>query len=290
MENQTEYYKEAFSRNIGLLTPEQQEKLRNSTVAIPGLGGAGGIYATTFARLGFGKFRIADLDVFEIVNMNRQQAASVDVLGQPKVEVVKKMITSINTSAEVRVYPQGINEGNIDEFLEGVDIALDGIDFFEIEARRIFYKAAERHNVFVLMAGPIGFGSSMLIFDPKGMSFDKYFDITDKMSDDEKYIRFGLGLTPSLLQRKYFKPDAVKWKTRKAPSLVTGTLLCANLVSTEALRILFGEKARVVPSSLHFDPYMRKLKKVWMPLGNRNPIQKIKRIIITQVLKAQGNL
>lgn len=290
MDDQSDYYKEAFSRNIGLLTVEEQKKLSQSTVAIAGLGGAGGIYATTFARLGFGKFHIADLDVFETVNINRQQAATVDVFGQPKVDVVGKLVNSINPEAKVSLFSNGIQPDNIDEFLKGVDVILDGIDFFTMDARRMLYKKAKEHNIFVLCAGPIGFGSSMLVFDPKGMSFDEYFDIHDGMTDNQMFIRFGLGLTPSLMQTGYFKPDAVKWKDRKAPSLVTGTLLCANLVSTEAAKIIFGQKVHPAPQSIHFDPYLRKLKKVWMPFGNKNPIQRIKRIIIMMVLKSRGGL
>ena len=72
------------------------------------------------------------------------------------------------------------------------------------------------------------------------MSFDSYMDINDKMDKTQKLLRFGLGITPTLLQRSYFNPDAVNWKEEKAPSLVIGTLLAANLVATEACKILFG--------------------------------------------------
>jgi sulfur-carrier protein adenylyltransferase/sulfurtransferase len=290
MTTQSDYYREAFSRNIGLLTQSEQSRLCTSRVAIAGLGGAGGLYATTFARLGFGNFHIADLDVFEIVNMNRQQAASVDVLGQPKVNVVKRLINSINPGAKVSVFENGINAENIEDFLKEVDVVLDGVDFFNIEARRLLFSRARAKNIFAITAGPIGFGSSMIIFDPKGMSFDDYFDMNDSLTENEKLVRFGLGLTPTLMQRKYFKPEAVKWKEKKAPSLVTGTLLCANLVSTEALRIVFGEEVRSAPLSVHFDPYLRKYKKVWIPFGNKNPIQRLKRNIMTMLLKSRGSL
>ena len=53
-------YEEAFSRNLGLINPQEQEKLRKSRVAIAGMGGIGGINLMTLARLGIGAFRIAD--------------------------------------------------------------------------------------------------------------------------------------------------------------------------------------------------------------------------------------
>jgi tRNA A37 threonylcarbamoyladenosine dehydratase len=51
-----EYYRRAFSRNLGLISPEEQKVLENSRVAIAGMGGVGGIHMLTLARLGIGGF------------------------------------------------------------------------------------------------------------------------------------------------------------------------------------------------------------------------------------------
>lgn len=56
----------AFSRNIGLVQPEEQQRLRRTVVAISGLGSVGGIHATTPARMGIGHFYLADFDRFEL--------------------------------------------------------------------------------------------------------------------------------------------------------------------------------------------------------------------------------
>ena len=64
MTAKTFQYTKAFERNIGWLTSQEQEKLRTSRVGIAGLGGAGGFQAQALARLGVGKFKIADPDVF----------------------------------------------------------------------------------------------------------------------------------------------------------------------------------------------------------------------------------
>jgi len=81
-------YNHAFSRNIGWLTEDEQQRLRGARVAIAGLGGVGGFHLLTLARLGVGRFNIADLDRFELANFNRQAGASVSSLGRPKVEVL----------------------------------------------------------------------------------------------------------------------------------------------------------------------------------------------------------
>ena len=53
-------YKSIFSRNIGLLTEKEQDRLRRSTVAIAGMGGVGGLLAERLIRLGLGKIKIND--------------------------------------------------------------------------------------------------------------------------------------------------------------------------------------------------------------------------------------
>jgi len=75
-------YSEAFSRNIGLLSQTEQERVRGARVAIAGLGGVGGNHALALARIGFGSFSLADMDKFELANMNRQVGATIDTLGR----------------------------------------------------------------------------------------------------------------------------------------------------------------------------------------------------------------
>lgn len=58
-------YHRAFSRNIGWITEHEQSTLRDKRVAIAGMGGVGGFHLLTLARLGIGKFNIADLDVLK---------------------------------------------------------------------------------------------------------------------------------------------------------------------------------------------------------------------------------
>ena len=89
-----------FSRNIGLITENAQACLLNSRVAVVGAGGVGGIHLLTLARLGVGKFTIADLDTFDRVNISRQFGAFHSTVGQSKVRVLEKMIKDIKSRAK----------------------------------------------------------------------------------------------------------------------------------------------------------------------------------------------
>ena len=76
-------YNQAFQRNIGWVTREEQQALRKKRAAVGGLGGCGGAYVTTLARLGIGSFSLADFDAFELANFNRQVGARMSTLDPP---------------------------------------------------------------------------------------------------------------------------------------------------------------------------------------------------------------
>src|SRR5574343_1365554 len=105
-------YKSAFSRNVGWVTEAEQVRLRNTRVAIGGLGGVGGVHLLTLTRLGIGKFSIADFDVFDIVNFNRQVGALVSTIGNSKLNVLAELVRDINPEIDLRVFPDGVNQHN----------------------------------------------------------------------------------------------------------------------------------------------------------------------------------
>src|SRR6476661_484386 len=118
-------YDSAFARNLGWVTRDEQQALRRKCVAIAGLGGVGGAHLLTLARLGVGRFRLAEFDDFDLVNFNRQVGASVASLGHPKLEVMCAMARDINPELDLALYKEGVNAQNIDAFLEGADLFLD---------------------------------------------------------------------------------------------------------------------------------------------------------------------
>ena len=284
--NPDDYYREAFSRN--LFDEETQAKIRNSTVAIAGLGAVGGMYAVAFARLGVENFHLSDFDTFDVVNINRQLVARTNTFGKPKLEATKEEILSINPHAKVETFSGGLSENNIEAFLDGVDVVLDGIDFFNIDIRRLVFRAAYENNIVTIGAAPVGYGSSLMSVDPGGMSFDQYFDLSDDLSESEMLLRFGIGLAPAALHRSYFKPGAVQFKQKKAKSLMTGVLMCGNLVTTEFIKLITDKPVQYLPKTSQFDPMLQKYKKVSLPFGNKHPLQKVKLAVARKQFKKLG--
>ncbi|ACN15119.1 putative dinucleotide-utilizing biosynthesis family protein (molybdopterin and thiamine biosynthesis family protein) [Desulforapulum autotrophicum HRM2] len=281
-----EYFAQAFSRNIGLFTDQEQKMLAQAKVAIPGMGGVGGGHLITMVRTGIGRFAIADFDRFEPVNVNRQFGARVPEFGRPKLEVMKKQALSINPFLEMDLFPEGINETNLDRFLDGVDVVLDGLDFFEFEVRRMLFKKAAEKGIFVITAGPMGYSSAMLVFDPGGMGFDEYFNITKGMQDKEKYLSFALGLAPRPTHVKYMDFKKVDLDLKAGPSLNLACQICSGMAGTEAVKIILKKgKVRTVPSYVQYDPFLQKLKRGTLVRGNKNPVQKVKLKVVNYLLE-----
>jgi molybdopterin/thiamine biosynthesis adenylyltransferase len=281
-------YRVAFSRNVGWVTALEQDRLNGCRVAIAGLGGVGGAHLLTLARLGVGAFNIADFDHFELQNFNRQVGATVSNLALPKTDTMAAMARDINPELDLRVFPHGVQPDSVDDFLAGVDVYVDGIDFFAFEARRMLFAACQRKGIPALTAAPLGMGVSLLYFAPGRTSFEDYFRV-DGESHFEQLARFIAGLAPAMLQFGYLVvPEAVDLLKGKGPSTAMACDLCAGVMGTSVLKILLGRGVvRPAPWGMQFDAYRQKLRFTWRPMGNANPIQQLLLMIIRWKLRGQ---
>ena len=269
-------YRDAFSRNLGWLTEAEQAELRQARIAIAGMGGVGGIHLITLARLGVGKFNIADFDAFDLVNFNRQAGACMSTLGQVKVDVMTAQALDINPELDIRTFPQGVTDENLDDFFKDVDLYVDGLDFFVFEARETVYRALDRLKIPAVIAAPLGMGVAIVNILPGHMTFEEYFRF-EGASPEEKAIRFLLGLSPAMLQRGYLMDrSTVDLAAQRGPSTAMACQLCAGAAATEALKILLKRgKVLAAPHAYQFDAYRNRLAHTWRPWGNNNPLQRL---------------
>ena len=270
-------YEQAFARNIGWVTPAEQAILRNKRVAIAGGGGVGGVHLLTLARLGVSKFRIADFDTFDVANFNRQVGASMSTLDQPKVEVMARMARDINPEIEIDVFPQGVDQGNLDAFLKDVDLYVDALDFFAFDARQHTFARCASLGIPATTVAPLGMGAALLNFLPGQMTFEKYFRWDGLKTDADKAVHFVVGLAPAGLHRPYLVvPEAVNFVEKRGPSTIMACQLCAGIAATEALKILLRRgDVRAAPHGMQFDAYRNKLTRTWRPGGNRHPLHRL---------------
>jgi len=118
-----------FSRTQLLLGEEAMSKLKNSRVAIFGIGGVGGYVCEALVRSGVGYFDLIDDDKVCLTNINRQIIATRKTVGKYKVEVMKDRILEINPDATVNIHQCFFLPENADEFpFEEYDYVIDAVD------------------------------------------------------------------------------------------------------------------------------------------------------------------
>lgn len=117
-----------FSRTELLIGKEGLSKLKNSKVAIFGIGGVGSFVVEALARAGVQNFVLVDKDVVSISNINRQLIATYDTIGKAKVEVSKQRILSINPNAHIEAYEEFFLPENSNILDNSITYIVDCID------------------------------------------------------------------------------------------------------------------------------------------------------------------
>ena len=140
-----------FNRTELLLGKENMEKLSKAHVLIFGVGGVGGYVVEALARSGIYHFTIVDNDTISETNINRQIIATLDTIGQDKVEVMRNRILSINKDAVIEIrkcfyLPETANEFDFSQY----DYVVDCVD--TVKAKLSIIEEAKRNNVPVISA------------------------------------------------------------------------------------------------------------------------------------------
>ena len=267
----------AFSRNLGFLTKEEQKLIKTKKIAIPGMGGVGGHHLHTLIRMGFQRFNISDFDEFEVHNFNRQIGAKMSTVGKQKTDAMKELALDINPEAEINIFPEGVNESNYDEFLDGVDILLDGLDVYAIKPRIGLFKKAHEKKIPIVTAAPLGMGTSVMAFRHDKMTFGDYFQIDESLEVNEMMIKFLAGIAPTMMHSRYLAAmDEIDVAKGKVPSLHVGCLAATSALGSVALKLALGRGDIIwAPRGFHVDFYLNRYKHFWRPFGNKNPLQKL---------------
>jgi len=122
---------ERYDRQIRVLGEESQEKLKDSRVAVVGLGGLGCPASFFLAAAGVGELLLVDYEGIELSNLNRQILHwEADVGEKKKTGSAQEKLKRLNSDIEVDVFDGKITEKNLD-VLEDVDVIVDALDNFE---------------------------------------------------------------------------------------------------------------------------------------------------------------
>ena len=234
-----------FSRNLGFISTDEQDRLNQSSVAIAGAGGDGGMLALQLARLGVGELRLADPDPFEAENINRQAACTVDTIGVNKAVAVGDYVKSINPDINVVIYEEGITSDNTAEFVSGSDLVIDETEFTIHSLGVRLARAARAEGVPNLMAMNVGFGATVTSFMPDGMTFEKMLGFKDdepirEIEAKQPDISRWLPYLPPYADLAVFEKVAAEEKS--APSIAPGVAIAASIAASQSLLHLLKDQ------------------------------------------------
>ncbi len=120
---------EQFERTRLLLGDEGMEKLKNSRVAVFGIGGVGGHLAEALVRSGIGEIDLIDDDTVSVSNINRQAVASLSTVGMAKVEAAKERFLDLNSDCKIYTHQKFFTPETADDFdFSAYDYVADAID------------------------------------------------------------------------------------------------------------------------------------------------------------------
>ena len=140
-------------------TPGVHEKIKGSCVGIAGAGGLGSQVAVALARIGVGRLIVADFDLVEPSNLNRQHYF-IDQIGLPKVVALKENIKRINPAIKFTALALKITPANLKASFSGVDVMVEAFDDAEQKALLI------SHFLRTFSQVPLVAGSGMAGFSP----------------------------------------------------------------------------------------------------------------------------
>ncbi|OFZ18459.1 MAG: hypothetical protein A2X94_00500 [Bdellovibrionales bacterium GWB1_55_8] len=255
------FYRERFLRNIGIMNEAQLLRIKNTRIAMGGLGLGGSVFIN-LVRTGFEKFHIADPDVYERTNINRQRLAKEPTLGRRKDDSLLEEARAINPSIEVEVFREGVKQHNVAQFLNGVDWVVDVVDLFAMLDKLALNEEAHIRKIPVASCGALGFGGAVVVFDQQGPSFAELTGISRDNSYEENSRRFLQFITPEI--PAYMEKQLLRALNRSThiPFVVPGVEIAAAIATTEiAKQILqLGEKV-VAPYGIYFDPVNLRIQK-----------------------------
>lgn len=269
-------YEASFTRNLGVISREEQEKLRNAKVTVVGAGGVGGITLIQLARMGVGHIHVIDSDSFEASNLNRQMLSFVSKLNASKATVASETLKDINPDLEVRVSLERVREENAMELLAETDVIVDATD--NLVARVIIHRAAAKlgiPSVWIAVTPP--FRGGVMCFTPDCTPYEIVF----------RHPSYQQPLTPEMCKEIESIKDeravhsiawgadanwAVAYVSREAPWAVLAPVanIVGVLASFEAFKLIVnrpGLEPAIAPKLVKINLATERMVQVETPAG-----------------------
>ena len=262
-------YAEFTDRNLGFVSAAEQDKLRAGRVLVIGVGGMGGAAVQALARMGVGALTLADIDSFELSNLNRQVFATLDTVGQDKAAATAAALRRINPGLELKVLGSEWST-QLDELLATHPVVINGMDDIAMGVR--LYRAAAKHGATVIDAYTSPLPSVIVVGpgDPRPEQRLGYptlgvapagFDDAMLRACFEREIEYVMVHSSSANHIDLDVAKALIAGTRKRMSFAPMVIATGNLMAFEVAKQLLGRRPAADARGYFFNPWTMRVER-----------------------------
>jgi hypothetical protein len=275
------------TRNYGFVTEEEQARLRAGAVFVAGVGGMGGACLASLARAGVGRIGLADIDVFEVSNLNRQVFANLDTVGQEKAAASAAGVRKINPQVDLEVLGGDWTE-RLSDIAQRYPVIVNGCD--DVAATVQLYRVAREKSATVIdaYASPL---PSVTVVRPgaprpeERLKYPTRGKAWDSLSEDErrgaflKELEYVLTHSSAAFHVDLDAAAEMAAGKRSRMSFAPMVITTGNLMAYEALQLVMGRKPGADHRGWFLNPYRARVER---PLPA--PIAAIKGLVVRRFM------
>ncbi len=173
-----------YSRHVLLpqVGIEGQERISAARVLVVGAGGLGCPVALYLGASGVGQLHIADGDVVDLTNLQRQIGHASNRIGINKAESLVQSVRALNPEIEVFAIPSRLEDAALQQAVANVDLVVDASDNFA--TRHAINRACFHAGKILVSGSAIGFSGQLAVFDPQHIDSPCYHCLFPEFSDE----------------------------------------------------------------------------------------------------------
>ena len=237
-----------YERPYGFYSENLRSKMINSSARVAGVGGGGLTLAVLLAHEGVRDISIADLDRVDDSNIGRIPLLTPKHVGKWKVDVAAEMIAEHNPTANIRIYGDGIQKHNVEEFVgydagnNGETVAFDEIELTEPQHALLLHRTARKFGRYVISATDVGRGGMVTTFSPHTEQTYEHYMGALPSDSEEKYLKkvrgFQLPTIPGVPTNGSLGTFISVMKGESLPTTMRSVLVATNLALDEFEKVI----------------------------------------------------
>lgn len=256
-------YETFTTRNIGFITPGEQDRLRQACIFICGTGGMGGAAIQSLVRTGLGHLILADIDNFETSNLNRQVFCTLETVGEHKAEATAQACKLINPEAEIEILKDNWTE-EVRDLVGRSHVVINGTD--DLGASLLLYRTARELGKPVLDAYASPLPSIMVTRPTDPMPEERLGYPTigtpwhriSTTQRREAFLKEAEHIMLNSSSRRWIDlamAGEVAAGTRSRMSWAPMVITTGQLMAYEALALVLGKPSATGPAGWFFNPH-----------------------------------